>query len=431
MSGLLTTVEHGSVQAGGGWLRWPLAALYSLGFFSITAVAQVSLKLGVPSRDLTIGTRGVILACALISIAGAVFHRRQILSPVPLALILAFWVFYTARLLQATMADTSLLQLPSQEYWLFAYGTCLFPFMAFSVTIRPQDHRLVWRAFLAGLIVTMTLIAVTNTDYLSQGQGRLGDVSGSISPIEIAYMGSLSVSLALYWLLWRRDGGRGRLLGPIVLLALGVIALLLGAGRGSVLAILACAALTVAPRFSRRKTRAAGLALGAICLFGVLSWAAERTDSPLFRRIAELADVREEDSSYFRAVLWNNAINQFHQSPLTGSGLEEEEYHSYPHNLVIEALMATGIAGGACFTIAALLAVRRSYHLIAIEHSHAWIGMVFVNYLVFGMFSSAIYNSFQYWSALAAVFAVPLRVAAASPAAWRPHLREVRGTDSR
>src|SRR5690606_23488506 len=46
-----------------------------------------------------------------------------------------------------------------------------------------------------------------------------------------------------------------------------------------------------------------------------------------------------------RVVLYRNALEQFISSPIYGDQVMVKEIHSYPHNLVMEVLMALGIIG--------------------------------------------------------------------------------------
>ena len=47
----------------------------------------------------------------------------------------------------------------------------------------------------------------------------------------------------------------------------------------------------------------------------------------------------------------SGAVNQFFESPVFGSFLEEKIFKEYPHNLLLESFMATGILGGLLFVI--------------------------------------------------------------------------------
>jgi len=69
----------------------------------------------------------------------------------------------------------------------------------------------------------------------------------------------------------------------------------------------------------------------------------------------------------------------------------------YPHNLILESLMATGLIG-TCFLIRWLYGLfKTGYTVIVTKDIYAWIPLLFFQYFIFGMFSKSIYANTNLW----------------------------------
>lgn len=101
-----------------------------------------------------------------------------------------------------------------------------------------------------------------------------------------------------------------------------------------------------------------------------------------------------------RDSIYRDALNDFFGSPIWGSGFVLSTGRSggtYPHNLLLESLMATGIMGGMFFFIWFFKAVRVSLVFLKTRPLYAWIGLIFLQQVIYGMFSLAIYTHSKFW----------------------------------
>ena len=104
------------------------------------------------------------------------------------------------------------------------------------------------------------------------------------------------------------------------------------------------------------------------------------------------------DSS--RELLYGVAFQEFSMSPFTGAGLEVRGLQTYPHNLIIESLMATGIAGGVIFLFLVICLSLSTLKLYKKNPEGGWIPLLFVQYLIASQFSGALYSSTYFWLAV-------------------------------
>jgi O-antigen ligase len=104
-----------------------------------------------------------------------------------------------------------------------------------------------------------------------------------------------------------------------------------------------------------------------------------------------------------RIELMQNAWSQFLDAPAFGSALVELKSGFYPHNVIIESFMATGLPGGMAFTV---LVVATSLAALRISWSNspiAWVGLIYLQYLSGAQVSGALSTSDTMWCYMCAV----------------------------
>ncbi|MBA2563242.1 MAG: O-antigen ligase family protein [Chitinophagaceae bacterium] len=101
-----------------------------------------------------------------------------------------------------------------------------------------------------------------------------------------------------------------------------------------------------------------------------------------------------------RDDIYSNTLNIIQGSPILG------EYYflptgvgagGYPHNFFLEVFLATGLLGGIPFMIMIFISLVKAYKLIKVNHPSSWIIILYLQMLVFGMFSTGLYSSQDFW----------------------------------
>lgn len=136
-----------------------------------------------------------------------------------------------------------------------------------------------------------------------------------------------------------------------------------------------------------------------------------------------LKSIFSADGSSGRNIIWGNVINIISQSPIvgvyylvptgTGAGM-------YPHNFFLEVFMATGFLGGVPFMFLIFISITKSYKLIQMKHPSSWIIILYLQIVVFGMFSTGLYSSQDFWCLLFYIVSMKMYIDKASP---KPTLR--------
>ena len=185
---------------------------------------------------------------------------------------------------------------------------------------------------------------------------------------------------------------------------LGAGLLLSSSSRGPILASMtAICVLAISKLDRRRGLLISGLVIIFVALGPYLAATVESTSQ--FSPIQRLTSFGDDESVSLRAQMYRGALEQFADHPSFGDAIEEKTSQFYPHNLILEAFMATGIVGGLSFLILIFAALSRAWKILRRCSSETWIAVLFIQALVGSMFSGSLYGSGVMWMLMAGVFA--------------------------
>jgi O-antigen ligase len=123
----------------------------------------------------------------------------------------------------------------------------------------------------------------------------------------------------------------------------------------------------------------------------------ELIGSSLIPRLASM--VFENDSSG-RDGIYSNAWSLIKDSPFLGSFYVIKSgigAGGYPHNFILEVFLATGMIGGIPFVILLFVNISRCFRIIKNRHESSWIAVLYLQIIVYGMFSTGLYTSQDFW----------------------------------
>ncbi|WKN40440.1 O-antigen ligase family protein [Tunicatimonas pelagia] len=113
-----------------------------------------------------------------------------------------------------------------------------------------------------------------------------------------------------------------------------------------------------------------------------------------------LTSMIQDKETSGRDVIYANALSIIEESPIFGSyylipsGIGAG---GYPHNYFLEVFMTTGALGGVIFLALVIYSLFKSYNLIRAQHFSSWIVILYLQILVYGMFSTGLYTSQDFW----------------------------------
>jgi O-Antigen ligase len=391
------------------------ALLFALAFVGFPFVSAFASALGIYSQVLSIVLRAIVLGLALATMIAA---ERRVFDIVwrdsAVRCFLLLWVALTLRFVWDATFVPIPLPLPWIENFLMVFGIAFIPALAlFHVPdSSPFDNARRWimvLGTLAGVFVAIAFVrAFTSGDALLN-LSRLS--TESLNPITTGHVGVGVVITA--WMAERgvAPSGFQRLLdSKLVRATCGIIGLLLviaSASKGPMVALLAAIFTAQLAQWLRQRTwqtfvRIPLSLIGLLVLLGLLAWVI----SSLFglSLVDRITDIASDTSTTDRFGMLSRALQQFEESPLFGSSIVELESRIYPHNLLADVLMVSGVFGF-LLLLGVLAFSVRAYARILMT-SQSWIAMVYSQYFVGAMFSGSAYFDPQFWCITATVLGI-------------------------
>ena len=273
-----------------------------------------------------------------------------------------------------------------------------FRFYDFKINSRRIGYIL---AEILCVCMILSINKILNGDVEISDDGRFDNGYG-IFAIEF---GHYAISLVLCSIVLLRSTKRfGVRLLLILSILIGFFASILAGSRGPYMALVICIGILFIGK-NRRKGRILkyvliGITLLPLCLYclSVLSDVFADLGFRSFERIYESFFGGESlaNQTSGRDILYKEAMDYFSMSPVWGySYLIPGKI--YVHNILIEQFMALGIVGGCVFLVINILALRKAWDIIKNNPDFSLIPILYIQYLIFGCFSSTIINLPQYW----------------------------------
>ncbi len=314
---------------------------------------------------------------------------------VPVAI---FWVCYAVRFYVDAYVDEIQFGMTSREnYLIYIFAVSLVAFIVGSLLSKEEMNHVHWNLILGGLLAAVVISLKVGTLDDRQSLGRFQTVMlGSI------WMGHLAVTVIViclcFWAFQELS---------VIGLALSVVAFPLAVGlflkassRSPVVGLAAALSAMVLAAILQKSKRALIAVLVFACV-GVpyIVYAAMNEESNI-ARISSLGVYLDPDNSGGRSFLYERAWEQFLLKPMTGYSLEVQDVGPnlyYPHNIILEAFMSTGILGGLCLLLSVLIAIGSTAVILRKEPGLVIYGALFLQMLVLGCLSSSLASAFSFW----------------------------------
>lgn len=385
------------------------AAVLTLSLVGFPLVAAGAAVMRIEATGASIAMRGLLDALSVFVVLHALARPSRFARTIAVGLLLAFWSGYLLRMYFATTFLPYPLAWPPIMYWVWGVGACLIPAIALSTVPNSQAYTLAFRwcftlALCAGAVIAVVggtdVVGATGQMYAS-GRFRLE----ALNPISLGQHGVSLVILAL----WAWQGMSGAKKSTRVLaisavgVALGLYLVIASASRGPLLSLLGVLLLWACSSRGQQKGRVVALVicLVAAAAIAIIHLTANGTFDTLER--VKQAINGNGVTVIDRIQLLRAAVEQFQSSPLIGNSLVDKLDGAYPHNLVVESFMATGVLGGGVFLGLILFSLSYAWKLVRWHANEAWVGLLFTQYLVAAQSSGGLYSSTLFWAFMTAV----------------------------
>jgi hypothetical protein len=381
-------------------------AIIIIGFFVIGSVPAL---IGVNINFLTEAYRFLILLISLLILL-YIFIFKNSSSNFNLYLFYLFWIIYSLRILYDLLFSKIIFSGDYSKlfYFQYAFGVVFIP--TFCVILISKnfklDYKYILKIVFSILLFTLLFIVYkrfTNIEIIDRSSQIL-----SIGIIEFGHYGCTLILLAIYRIVEEKSSIFKVLLFLFAIIV-GFSAIIISASKGPLLALLVSLLLFFKFRFKVKAFVFAQTLLGLILYFFgfyLIELMSDLFDSNFLLRIFYTIDEAKDEA---RNSLLTAALDDFINSPIFGSSMfiQKSGFEgSYPHNLIVESFMATGIFGGTIFVVLVLTTCIKALKAITNKMNHSWISLVFFQYLIFGMVSSNLYSLDLFWLSLGVILAI-------------------------
>lgn len=280
-------------------------------------------------------------------------------------------------------------------YMQILLGFVVLPVVALSyINYRNLNFKYIFSRIYAVLFIMLFISIIARSG--SEAHGRdVGDID-----IGVLVYGQFGATLSILSL-YRIFNAKEKSLKLLYLCGyvLGFLAIFISASRSPLVALLIVSLLYI---FIKTNKAYATLLLASISLFlyvtfyDMMEYLNTVFRSNFFSRIIYAI----EEGKTGREGLVSTGVSEFFDSPFFGSSFLLQTGIApgiYPHNLIVEAFMATGIIGGMIFVFIIIASVKKSFKLLKINSEVSWISLLYFQYLIFAMFSGSIYTSDLFW----------------------------------
>jgi len=377
------------------------ALLTAAAFFGFAIASFLPVAVGMQSRPFSVAYRAVVIVGSLIYVWRAVHLRRAILPPQflwPVALLTSMLVL---RMLWDSLIAPLPLDLTWDDYWLEVIAISLLPALPYLFVPDSGALRVArWLCLAAGVTAVVSIAAgaylsihsFTSSQRLTTDVLHpigIGEVGVSLFIVSLASFGdSPTIASRLIFVLARAGTA-----------AMGVVLCVVAASKGPLLSLAAVSIVMFVQRqFTLSKgRRAVELVLGALMLTGLVIAASFLAKHGLLAIYDRFSDITSDRSTALRVQAWFGALGQFDRSPLLGDSFVELSTRFYPHNTVLETMMAVGVVGLLLLLLILALSSAAALGLFIQAHDLSWIGLLFLQHAMSGMLSGSIYRTGGYW----------------------------------
>jgi O-antigen ligase len=404
-------------------LTFGFAALTAAAFFGFAIVSLMPVALGVPSRPISTAYRIAVVLGSIVYVCWSAALRidtlpKRVLWPVGLLAAMLL-----VRMLWDSLATGLPLDLPWDDYWLQVIAVEVLPALPFLFVPRATGLKLARQLCVAAGIIAVLAIAAgayLSLRHMTSSSRLTTDV---LNPIGI---GEVGVSLYIVCLAaYPANAGLARKWLRILLRVgggiMGAVLCVVSASKGPLLSLAAVTILMFGFRAARLPParRRVELVLACIMLAGIVSLGVVLEQHGLLAIYNRFSDIASDRSTAIRVQAWFGAATQFDSSPLLGNSFVELSTRFYPHNSVLETMMATGVFGYALLLLVLALCSAAALGLMLHARELSWVALLFLQHAISGMLSGSIYRTGGYWISLLMVIGAFLMIHR-SPAATMP-----------
>lgn len=309
-------------------------------------------------------------------------------------MLVLFWLIYLVRLLYDLNAGVD----GVETALLFFTLTGVVPAAAIAMAQWTWNERNIATALLVtGGVICFGALWLMNS--LAGGETYI-ETTGRLSfeklnPITLGHAGCTTALAGI--VLWLQGARLIERLAIVAAASVAVVIMVYAASRGALVTFGLClAVLLLCRRLWGYAAIGTAAILVAVSVFAVIDIGQLLEQTGL----ARAGNVNLDQSSFARKIVMEMALYEIRNNWEFGSSFTLPHGMAYPHNILVESWMATGIAG---FMLLAIMAIRAGIAAVsAINGTRPMLGLILVQFLMAAQFSGALYAGWPgLWIALA------------------------------
>ena len=326
--------------------------------------------------------------------------------------LITFWIIYLVRMVY----DLSIVNITTYNnyspsyFYMFGLGGCFIPAIAVYLVADKIDYTALFKSFyFFSLFPAILLVYSINEEFginmklfaIRMVLGRTDEGTSVFNPIIISQVG-ISLSLISFYLLLFCNFNKLYTLLFYITLFGGFLLAVLGASKGPVLNLFILIFLMLLHHFLIKKKNI--IYVLKFSIFFILStlivfYLYSKVDFKEFHFVSriETGAKRISTGKEERNIVWKSALNQFYTNPIAGDSFLEKTTNQYPHNILVEVLMATGIIGGIFFLSMLICLLKKMYIFMLYKSSMSIIVFFFISNFIYALLSGALFDLPAFW----------------------------------
>jgi O-antigen ligase len=281
------------------------------------------------------------------------------------------------------------------EILLYYITFFVMPFVLISgIRIEKSAYDMIFYSIVLGGIIFSYLTYIYYGNYLGVVTRISQEVTKGdnyISPLSLSYSAVLVIGISLSFIVDNRVLIMRKIIILIAIMAC-MIPFFLGASRGSVLSLIIPNAFYMLVA-KGGKSRSVMIYL-TVFLVVLLYISTAYFGTGVFDRLLGMReDVEYGSRSAIRLDIWSDSWSQFIKDPIYGNSLENNSTGMYPHNIILEVLISTGVLGFIPFVMFLSGIIKKAIYITANKAEYYWVVVMFLQSLISSMFSGSIYSS--------------------------------------
>jgi hypothetical protein len=346
--------------------------------------------------------------CCLLIITSLYNHKTIKINKYSLP-ILFFLFLYSIRLAYDAFFLNLKSAYPNLLIFSYFFGGIVFISLAIIIARKYLNIRYIFKFFiitlcLSNLAIFILLIRTSQFNILTIFSQRLSFGIEDIDSYDIINSITISVNASLLLLyftfssIFKITFLRFNKHISLILILLSILNLILSGSRGPLISMLFIILLML---IQAKKIKLKNI-FRFIFILTLIIFFFLRFTSINFNEISYLQRIYSNDEFTLlkddsRKELYNSAISQFYINPIIGDKYFEETTKTYPHNILIEVLMSTGLIGIVLFLIHCfvLLFLYLKYYIYKDEKTFIFYVTFF--YFFCSLFSSSIWGNLEFF----------------------------------